>query len=144
MKFEEKLMTLRKKSGMSQEEMADWLGVTRQAVSRWELGSTQPDAPNLLKLSDLFDVSIDWLLRESDMEQEEATRTKEAVQMKTEKVRTGQKGFLAASIAFVLAAFAFLMAAIDRMNIYFVLLAIVDAILASVFLWKYLKSESKE
>ena len=144
MKFEEKLMTLRKKSGMSQEEMADWLGVTRQAVSRWELGSTQPDAPNLLKLSDLFDVSIDWLLRESDMEQEEATRTKEAVQMKTEKVRTGQKGFLAASIAFVLAAFAFLMAAIDRLNIYFVLLAIVDAILASVFLWKYLKSESKE
>ena len=62
MKFEEKLIDLRKKYGMSQEELADRLGVSRQAISRWELGSTLPDAPNLLKLSDLFGVSIDYLL----------------------------------------------------------------------------------
>ena len=52
MKFEEKLMTMRKRNGMSQEELADQLGVSRQAISRWELGSTLPDAPNLLKLSE--------------------------------------------------------------------------------------------
>ncbi len=144
MKFEEKLIALRKKAGMSQEELADRLDVSRQAISRWELGTTLPDAPNLLKLSDLFSVSIDWLLREGDMEQEEVPPAKEAVQMQPEKERKGQKGFLIASFAFVLAAFAFLIAAIDCMSIHLVLLALADAALGGVFLWKYLKSERKE
>ena len=144
MKFEEKLTTLRKKNGMSQEELAERLGVTRQAVSRWELGATQPDAPNLLKLSDLFGVSIDWLLRDGDPEQEEVPQTNAAVQMQTETERKGRKGFLIASIAFLIAAFAFLMAAIDRMSIQLVLLTVADAALACVFLWKYLKSQPKE
>ena len=141
-KFEEKLMALRKKAGLSQEELAEQLGVSRQAVSRWELGATQPDAPNLLKLSDLFSVSIDWLLREGDTAEAEAAQTKAALQ--TEKEQKGHKGFLIASIAFVIAAFAFLIAAIDCMSIHLVLLVFADAILAGVFLWKYLKTEPKE
>ena len=135
MKFEEKLMDLRKKAGMSQEELADRLGVSRQAVSRWELGSTLPDAPNLLKLSDLFGVSIDWLLREGDTAETEAAQTKAALQ--TEKEQKGHKGFLIASIGFVIAAFAFLISAIDRMSIHLVLLVFADCALALFFLWKY-------
>jgi transcriptional regulator with XRE-family HTH domain len=43
--------------------LAEYLGVTRQAVSRWESGATLPDALNLVRLAELFGVSIDWLLR---------------------------------------------------------------------------------
>ena len=66
MKFEEKLVMLRKSQGLSQEELADRIGVSRQAVSRWELGSTMPDAPNLVKLADLFEVTTDYLLGQSE------------------------------------------------------------------------------
>ena len=144
MKFEEKLMDLRKKRGMSQEELAEQLGVSRQAVSRWELGSTQPDAPNLLKLSDLFGVSIDWLLREGDTAEAEAAQTKAVHQPQAEKMQTRHKGFLIASIGFVIAAFAFLIAALDRMSIHLVLLVFADSALALFFLWKYCKTEPKE
>ena len=49
MKLAEKLVTLRKSSGLSQEELAERLNVSRQAVSRWEMGSAMPDAGNLLQ-----------------------------------------------------------------------------------------------
>ena len=64
MTFNEKLLSLRRKSGFSQEELAEKLNVSRQAVSRWEMGETMPDAKNLLELSDIFGVSIDSLLRD--------------------------------------------------------------------------------
>ena len=141
MKFEEKLVTLRKKHGMSQEELADQLGVSRQAISRWELGSTLPDAPNLLKLSDLFDVSIDGLLREGDIDEGHPSSEKESTQT-PEKASSGKRrGYLVACIAWLVAGVCFLIAAIDLMSIHLVMLVFVDAILAVVFLWKYTKSE---
>ena len=62
MKLPEKIVTLRKARGLSQEALAEQLGVSRQAVSRWEQGSAQPDAGNLFQLSRLFQVSADYLL----------------------------------------------------------------------------------
>lgn len=62
MKLPEKIVTLRKGQGLSQEAMAEQLGVSRQAISRWEQGSAQPDAGNLFQLSRLFQVSADYLL----------------------------------------------------------------------------------
>ncbi len=62
MNFPEKIIYLRKKNGMSQEEMAEELGVSRQAVSRWEQGSAMPDAVNILRISRMMSVSADWLL----------------------------------------------------------------------------------
>lgn len=59
----EKLLELRKGRGMSQEDVAEALGISRQAISRWEQNTSQPDAANLLALSDLFGVSADSLLR---------------------------------------------------------------------------------
>ena len=143
MKLSEKILKLRKQNGLSQEELASKLNVSRQAVSRWELGSTQPDAPNLLKLSDLFGVSIDWLLREGDMA-EETQQAQTVFQVKEERNYKGRKGFLVASIGFVMAGFAFLIAAIDRMDIILVLLTFADAALAAVFLGLYLKKETKK
>ena len=143
MKFEEKLMSLRKKSGMSQEDLAERLGVSRQAVSRWELGTTLPDAPNLLKLSDLFGVSVDYLLRDDyDKEQELPPRKVETPEVSA-KEQGRRKWYLVASLAWAIAGFAFLIAALDRMSIHLVGLVFVDAVLAIVFLWKYLKTEPK-
>ena len=144
MKFEEKLISLRKKAGMSQEDLAEQIDVSRQAISRWELGATLPDAPNLLKLSDLFGVSIDYLLRDDYNEDADLPPSKEVRRAPMEKEQKQRKFYLAACICWVIAAAAFLIAAIDRMSIHLVMLVFVDVILAIVFLWKYIKSEPKE
>ena len=65
MTFSEKLVRLRKREGISQEELASYLEVSRQAVSRWEQGTALPDAGNLWKLRQRFDVSVDWLLEDA-------------------------------------------------------------------------------
>ena len=64
MTFPEKLLDLRKQANLSQEALAEKLNVSRQAVSRWESGAALPDATNLLQLSRLFSVSIDYLLND--------------------------------------------------------------------------------
>ncbi len=66
MKLAEKICGCRKKKGLSQEALAEQLGVSRQAVSKWELGESEPDAGKLRRLADLFQVSVDWLLSEED------------------------------------------------------------------------------
>ncbi len=65
MDISEKLYTLRKKHGLSQERLAETLGITRQSVSRWELGDSVPDTDRLLLLSDFFGISVDYLLRDA-------------------------------------------------------------------------------
>lgn len=64
MKLADKILDLRKQSGLSQEELAEKLDVSRQAVSRWEVGSALPDAANVLQLSKLFGVTADYLLND--------------------------------------------------------------------------------
>lgn len=64
MKLSEKIVQLRKSQGLSQEELAERLNLSRQAVSRWESGTAQPDAGNLWQLSRLFGVTADYLLDE--------------------------------------------------------------------------------
>ena len=64
MKLNEKLQLLRKDRKMSQEELADAVGVSRQAVAKWELGLSYPDIDNLILLSELYQVTIDRLLKE--------------------------------------------------------------------------------
>ena len=62
MKLEEKLILLRKTKGLSQMKLSEKLGVSRQSISKWEVGAAMPSADNLKYLSDLYDVSIDYLL----------------------------------------------------------------------------------
>lgn len=57
-------MELRRRQGWSQEELAERLGVSRQAVSKWESGQTLPDMDKVLLLSEIFSVSTDYLLKE--------------------------------------------------------------------------------
>lgn len=62
--FSEKLQLLRKNKGLTQEEVAEKLDVSRQAVAKWESGHVYPDISNLIQISNLFNVTIDYLVRE--------------------------------------------------------------------------------
>lgn len=64
MTFGEKIQILRRQKGLSQEQLADELLVSRQAVSKWELDSSLPDTAKIIQLSKLFGVSTDYLLIE--------------------------------------------------------------------------------
>ena len=68
--FADKLILLRKKAGWSQEELADQMNVTRQSVSKWEGAQSAPDLEKMLRLSELFGVSTDYLLKD-EMEEAE-------------------------------------------------------------------------
>ena len=62
--FADKLILLRKKAGWSQEELAEQMNVTRQSVSKWEGAQSIPDLEKLIKLSQMFGVSTDYLLKD--------------------------------------------------------------------------------
>lgn len=61
MNLGEKISELRKKAGFSQEKLAEIIGVSRQAVTKWESGNANPDTENLVRLSEVFNVSLDEL-----------------------------------------------------------------------------------
>ena len=65
--FADKIIDLRKQNGWSQEELAEKLGVSRQSISKWEGAQSMPDMNRILKMSEIFGVSTDYLLKE-DME----------------------------------------------------------------------------
>jgi len=67
MKISEKIRILRKQRGMSQEDLANALYVSRQSVSRWELDECQPDLDCIVQLSDIFGVTTDYLLKEEEL-----------------------------------------------------------------------------
>lgn len=62
MKFCDKLIQLRKKNGLSQEELGDKLNVTRQTVSKWEMGQCKPETDKLIEMSKLFNVELNDLV----------------------------------------------------------------------------------
>lgn len=80
MTFGEKLTRLRKREGLSQEALAERLGVSRQAVSRWEQGTALPDAAKLLPCAKLFSVNVEWLLDDARGWEDQARVPETAVQ----------------------------------------------------------------
>lgn len=65
MRFCDKLVRLRAEKGFSQEGLANLLGVSRQAVSKWESGAAMPELTKLTVIADLFDTSLDYLVRDN-------------------------------------------------------------------------------
>lgn len=100
MKLGEKIQQLRKSNGMSQEQLAEKILISRQAISKWELGESIPDADNLLQLSKLFGVSVDYLLNEDYNSDNDIPAVKEnSVVIQNEYiVRTAKKLTIAAWI----------------------------------------------
>jgi len=74
MKFQDKLYNLRRGRGLSQERLAEELGVSRQAVSKWEGGAAIPESDKLIAISSFFGVSVDYLLKD-EIEAPEAPPT---------------------------------------------------------------------
>lgn len=66
MKLSEKIIELRKAVGWSQEQLADRLDISRQSVSKWESGTSVPELDKIVKMSDIFNVSTDYLLKEEN------------------------------------------------------------------------------
>lgn len=64
MKLSDKIIKLRKQHGLSQEILAEKLNISRQSLSRWENGTSLPDANNILQISKLFNVTTDYLLND--------------------------------------------------------------------------------
>ena len=78
MHLSEKIMDLRKKSGWSQEELAERLGISRQSVSKWETGESIPDIDKIIRMSELWNVSTDYLLKEEEaLEQKSSQRRRQ-------------------------------------------------------------------
>lgn len=77
MRLSDKIVRLRKEKGWSQETLAEKLNVSRQAVSRWEGATAQPDASNILQLSKLFGVTADYLLNEDFESDNDLPKVKE-------------------------------------------------------------------
>ena len=66
MKFNEKLVNLRKKHNLSQEQVAEKLKVARQTISKWELGETTPEMDKLIMISELYNITLDELMKEEN------------------------------------------------------------------------------
>ena len=77
----EKLYKLRKNSGLSQEQLAEQLNVSRQAISKWEQGTATPESEKLISISNYFDVTVDYLLKEDT--EDTMNTTAEVVEEKT-------------------------------------------------------------
>lgn len=99
MEFNNRLYQLRKQKGLSQEELASRLNVSRQTVSKWEIGDSTPDMEKLAAISDLFEVSLDELILGK---QPQVTKQEEAApsvgQVLQEKVLTPKNGEIAKKV----------------------------------------------
>lgn len=91
MELANKLKLCREQSGLSQASVADKLNISRQSISKWENGRSYPDIDNLILLSDLYQVSIDELLRENDRLTQQIQKNKDVIKDKQKKVDYIQK-----------------------------------------------------
>ena len=89
MALSEKLYALRKKSNLSQEQFAEQLGVSRQAISKWESGKAIPESDTLISISQYFHVTLDYLLKEDESVLSEPTEEEKEDNQK--KVNTCMK-----------------------------------------------------
>ena len=72
MTINEKIYSLRKQNDLSQEELADKLNVSRQTISKWELGESNPDSDKIVPICELFDITTEELLRDKKIEKLES------------------------------------------------------------------------
>ena len=116
MKLPDKIIKHRKSHGWSQEDFAEKLNVSRQAISRWENGTAFPDAQNLLQISKLFGVSADYLLNDDYESDNDIPAVKTATE-ETEALFLRKKRLhLIAAICFTVSWFCALMGVVNSTN----------------------------
>ena len=140
MNLQRKIITLRKQSGLSQEDMAEKLHVSRQTISRWEVGLALPDAENLRQLSQLFKVTTDYLLNDAYESDGDIPRVKNAEETLEKTVKNNQKLFLFAAVAFIVSAACFMIAGIEQHNVLLMIVAAVEITLSGFHIYRYEKA----
>lgn len=80
-----RLQELRKKAGYSQEQVAELLGLSRQAVSKWESGQGKPEIDNVIKLTEIYHVSADYILLGTENKEVEPTPEKKGLSIEYRK-----------------------------------------------------------
>lgn len=137
MTFAEKLVQLRKREGYTQEEVADRLEVSRQAISRWEMGTAVPDSSNLLQISRLFKVSADYLLNDDYESDDDLPKVKE---VKNDNVNQIMMYLIVLEVMMLIMQF---MAVVILNNVFFAVLSFIPFIAAIVgFEYAYQKKSS--
>ena len=116
MKLSDKIIKYRKSNGWSQEDFAEKLNVSRQAISRWENGTALPDAQNILQISKLFGVSADYLLNDDYESDDDIPSVKTATEA-TEALFLKKKHLhLVSAICFSISVFCALMGVLNSTN----------------------------
>ena len=116
MKLPDKIIKHRKANGWSQEDFAEKLNVSRQAISRWENGTALPDAQNILQISKLFQVTTDYLLNDDYESDSDIPAVKTATE-ETETLFLKKKHLhLVAAICFSISAFCTMMGVVNSTN----------------------------
>ena len=116
MKLSDKIIKLRKANGWSQEDFADKLNVSRQAISRWENGTALPDAQNVLQISKLFHVTTDYLLNDDYESDRDIPAVKTATQEAEDLFLRKKRLHLIAAICFTVSWFCALMGVVNSTN----------------------------
>ena len=97
MNFSDKLQILRKNKGLTQEDLADKLNVSRAAVAKWEAGQSYPDIMNLIQLSEMMNVTVDYLVKDQSCSVApvcgERTDLDEMIEFRLEANRNTYAGF---------------------------------------------------
>ncbi len=116
MDIAEKIIKLRKTNGWSQEDLAEKLYVSRQAISRWENGTALPDAQNVLQISKLFNVTTDYLLND-DYESDSDIPAVQSATKETEDLFSRKKRLhLIAAICFTISVVCSLIGVVSSIN----------------------------
>lgn len=137
MTFAEKLVQLRKREGYTQEELADRLEVSRQAISRWEMGTAVPDSSNLLLISKLFKVSADYLLNDDYKSDDDLPKVQE---VRNDNVNQIMMYLIALEVMMLIMQF---MAVVILNNVFFAVLSFIPFIAAIIgFEYAYHKKSS--
>lgn len=102
MDLQTKLVSLRKQKGLTQLDLADKLNVSRQAISRWEVGAAVPSTDNLKVLSELYEVSVDYLLNDEN-DNREVHENPEPIEEKEKSKRINYRGTVICAAALVIA-----------------------------------------
>jgi len=108
MNLSEKIFELRKTNGMSQEQLAEKIGVSRQSISKWESGESVPEIERLIELSKVFEVSTDYLLKTSEVDElsirtERLEKQHEELQIKIQKAHVRNVRILSSGLIYVVA-----------------------------------------
>ena len=116
MKLPDKIIKCRKANGWSQEDFAEKLNVSRQAISRWENGSALPDEQNILQISKLFHVTTDYLLND-DYESDTDIPAVQTATREMEKLFSKKKRLhLISAICFTISVFWSMMGLVNSTN----------------------------